>query len=83
MKGAGITDGDYAIIDKSLAPRDGLIAMAYLNGEFTLKRLRVDKETQTVWLLPENSAFEPIKVLPEDEHFKVWGILINVIKSFV
>lgn len=82
MENAGISDGDIAIIDKSLEPADGSIAMAYIDGAFTLKRLKVDKATKTVWLVPENEKYKPIKITPDNEQFLVWGILIHVIKSF-
>lgn len=82
MKGAGISHGDIALIDRSLEPRDGRIAMAWLDGGFTLKRLKVEADTKTVWLMPENDRFQPVKVTPDNEHFLVWGILIHVIKSF-
>jgi len=82
MKNVGISDGDIAIIDKSLEPVDGKIAMAYLDGEFTLKRIRVDRKTKTVWLVAENEKYKPIEVTPDNEQFLIWGILIHVIKSF-
>lgn len=78
MIGAGLDDGDILVIDRSLEPRDGKIAVCCLDGEFTVKRLKVTSEG--FWLMPENSAFEPIKV--EDEcDFIVWGIVSYVIKA--
>lgn len=82
MSNAGIHDGDIAVIDKSLEPQDGKIAMAYVDGGFTLKRLKVDSGTRTVWLIPENDEFAPIEVKEDNENFLIWGILIHVIKSF-
>lgn len=82
MIGAGISDGDIAVIDKSLEPQDGKIAVVYINGEFTLKRLKVDKKNETVWLMPENDEFKPIEVKSDNDSFFVWGMLINIIKSF-
>ncbi len=82
MSDAGINDGDIAVIDKSIEPQDGKIAMAYLDGGFTLKRLKVDSATRTVWLVPENAEFTPIEVKEDNESFLIWGILIHVIKSF-
>lgn len=82
MINAGIVDGDIAVIDRSLPAEDKKIVAAYINGDFTLKRLKIDKKTQIVWLMPENDNFEPIEVKPENESFLVWGRLINVIKSY-
>lgn len=82
MIGAGIGDGDIAVIDKSLPAQDGKIAVVYIDGEFTLKRLKLDSESRTVWLIPENEEFKAIEVTEDNDSFMVWGILINVIKSF-
>ncbi len=78
MKNAGINDGDLLIIDKSLEPQDGKIAVCYIDGEFTIKRIKLDKDC--CWLMPENEDYKPIKVTPENE-FLIWGIVIHVIKS--
>ena len=79
MKDVGINDGDLLIIDKSIEPENGKIAVCYIDGEFTIKRLKV--EDNRCWLMPENDAFQPIEVLPESQ-FQIWGIVLHVIKSF-
>ena len=38
---AGICDGDIAVIDRSLQPLDGDVIVAFVNGEFTIKRLNL------------------------------------------
>ncbi|HRN78676.1 MAG TPA: translesion error-prone DNA polymerase V autoproteolytic subunit [Ferruginibacter sp.] len=72
MEGAGIGHKDLLIIDKSLEPEDGKIAVCVIDGEFTLKRLKVDKSG--VWLMPENEAYKPIRVT-EFNQFEIWGIV--------
>lgn len=79
MKNAGIYDGDLLVIDKSLAPQDGKIAICQIDGEFTVKRIKIEKEI--VWLIAENDEYKPIKVTPENE-LMIWGIVIHSIKSF-
>ena len=79
MRDAGIHDGDLLIIDKSLSPDDGRIAVCYIDGEFTLKRIRKDKDC--CWLDPANEAFQPIRV-GEDNDFMIWGLVTHVIKKF-
>ena len=79
MKNVGIFDGDLLVIDKSLAPQDGKIAICQIDGEFTVKRIKIEKEI--VWLIAENEDYEPIKVTPENE-LMIWGIVIHSIKSF-
>ncbi|MFH2012331.1 MAG: translesion error-prone DNA polymerase V autoproteolytic subunit [Pseudomonadota bacterium] len=79
MQDAGIGNGDLLVIDKSIEPADGKIAVCYIDGEFTIKRIKIEKNT--CWLLPANEDYNPIKVTPEND-FLVWGIVTHVIKSF-
>lgn len=78
MKDAGIDHGDLLIIDKSLEPRDGKIAVCFIDGEFTIKRIKLEKDF--CWLMPENKKYKPIKVT-EDNDFVVWGIVVHIIKT--
>ena len=78
MKDAGINNGDLLIVDKSMNPTDGKIAVCFIDGEFTVKRLKVEKDC--CWLVPENESYEPIRVTAEND-FIVWGIVIYVIKA--
>jgi DNA polymerase V len=79
MKNAGIFDGDLLIIDKSLAPQDGKIAICQIDGDFTVKRIKIENEV--VWLIAENEDYKPIKVTEENE-LMIWGIVIHSIKTF-
>lgn len=78
MKNASINDGDLLVIDKSIEPYDGCIAVCYIDGDFTLKR--VDLTDGKIVLMPENEAYKPIEVKPDDE-FAVWGVVRYVIKK--
>jgi DNA polymerase V len=77
MIGAGLDDNDLLVIDRSLEPENNKIAVCFLDGEFTVKRLKVDKDE--VWLQPENPDYPIIKITPEND-FIIWGIVTNVIK---
>lgn len=77
MTDAGIDDGDILVIDRSLEPADGKIAVCLIDGEFTVKRLKL--ETDCLYLMPENKAYQPIKVT-EDNQFVIWAIVTYVIK---
>jgi DNA polymerase V len=79
MKDVGIHDGDLLVIDKSLEPKNDKIAVCYLDGEFTVKRIRVDYGC--VWLIPANLDFQPIRV-DVDNDFIIWGIVTFVVKAF-
>ena len=78
MIDAGLDDNDLLVIDRSLEPEHNRIAVCFLDGEFTVKRLRVEKDG--VWLQPENSKYQPIKITEEND-FVIWGIVTNVIKK--
>jgi len=78
MIDAGLSDNDLLVIDRSLSPAHNKIAVCFLDGEFTVKRLKVEKEE--VWLQPENKNYQPIKITEEND-FVIWGIVTNVIKK--
>jgi DNA polymerase V len=78
MIGAGLEDGDIIVIDKSLEPRDNKIAVCCIDGEFTVKRLKMSKDI--CWLMPENDNYQPIKI-DSDSDFMVWGMVTYVIKA--
>ena len=74
----GINDGDLLVIDKSITPYDGCLAVCYIDGEFTLKRFERHKEHAL--LVPANKEFTPIKVTAEN-NFCIWGIVTYLIKK--
>jgi DNA polymerase V len=74
----GIGDGDILVVDKSVDPYDGCIAICYVDGEFTLKR--VERHNDHLLLVPGNKAFKPIQVTA-DNHFTIWGVVRYVIKK--
>lgn len=78
MIGAGIDDGDILVIDRSIEPQNNKVAVCYIDGEFTIKRIKVEKDC--VYLMPENAAYQPIKVTEENELI-IWGMVTYVIKS--
>jgi len=77
MIDAGIDNGDLLVVDRSLEPADGKIAIALIDGEFTVKRLKV--EPDCIFLMPENKAYPPIKVT-DDNQFAIWGMVTYVVK---
>ena len=78
MIGAGIGDGDILVIDRSLEPINNKIAICLIDGEFTVKRIKIEKNC--VYLMPENADYKPI-IVTEDNVLIVWGIVTYVIKS--
>ena len=61
------------IFDRYIRPQPGEVVVASLDGEFTVKRLGVDRYGQG-WLLPENPKYPVIPVPPESE-FSIFGVV--------
>ncbi|MCK9344133.1 MAG: translesion error-prone DNA polymerase V autoproteolytic subunit [Massilibacteroides sp.] len=78
MKDVGIEAGDLLVIDKSLTLRDGDMAVCFIDGEFTLKFVHLEKDI--VWLQPANEAYPAIKVT-QYNNFMIWGIVTYTIKK--
>tara|TARA_B100000965_G_C19181137_1_gene578850 strand:+ start:72 stop:503 length:432 start_codon:yes stop_codon:yes gene_type:complete len=78
MIGAGLDDGDLLVIDRSLDPINGKIAVCLIDGEFTVKRIK--KEKNKLYLIPENKKYKPME-LKEDNELIIWGIVEYVIKK--
>ncbi|MBK8194979.1 MAG: translesion error-prone DNA polymerase V autoproteolytic subunit [Lewinellaceae bacterium] len=78
MQDAGIQNGDVLVVDRSLTADNGDIVVAFLNGEFTVKRLRFTGDT--CLLLPSNQDFPQIQI-NEGDDFRVWGVVTFVIKN--
>ena len=79
MIGAGILDGDTAIIKKADDAYSGEIIVALIDGEeATLKRLR--KKGETIALEPANSAYET-KIYGPDR-VQVQGTLVGILRSY-
>ena len=82
MIGAGICDGDIAVIDRSIEAEHGNVVVAYINNEFTVKFLDLShKKDGYIELKPANDAFQPIRI-DEDDNFEVWGVVIWTIKKW-
>lgn len=79
MKGCGIDDGDLLVIDKAIDPQEGDIVVAYIDGEFTLKKVKLEPDGSCLWLIPANDEYPPIKVTDEND-FIFWGVLTYNIK---
>ncbi len=78
MIDAGINDKDVLVVDRSLEPQNNKIAICFIDGEFTVKRIKLDKDC--LYLMPENPNYIPIKVT-EANQLVIWGIVTYVIKA--
>lgn len=77
MREAGILDGSILVVDSSIEPQNGMIVLAIVDNEFTVKRLLKVKNT---WVLrPENPGYSEIKVTPNTE---IRGVVTASIHKF-
>jgi len=76
MTGAGILEGDTAIIEKQSVVRNGEIAVAVIDEAVTLKRFY--KESTRVRLQAENPAYKPIY----SQEVKILGRLYTLIRTY-
>ena len=78
MLEAGIDDGDLLVIDKSLSPENGKIAVCFIDGDFTVKR--IVKEKGKLYLKAENKKYKSLEI-KEGNELIIWGIVEYVIKK--
>lgn len=79
MTGAGIFDGDIAVLDTSSQPRDGMIAAVLIDEEATLKR--VYKMPKSLLLKAENPEFPDIEVPARAaEKARIMGVLVGIVR---
>ena len=74
----GVCQGDILIIDKSLEPKTGDMAVCVVNGEFTVKNIELAADH--VVLHTANANYPPI-VVTEADQFEIWGVVTYVIAS--
>jgi len=79
MKDAGILDGDLVAVHRTPDVRSRQIVVARLENEVTVKRYR--QEGSVVWLMPENEAFDPIRVDLKEEPLLIEGIVVGVLRQ--
>jgi len=78
MIGAGLENGDLLVIDRSIEPENKKIAVCLIDGDFTVKRIEMEKGK--VYLVPENKKYKKKEVKEENELI-IWGIVSYVIKA--
>ena len=80
MTGVGIFDRCIIVVDRSVKARDGHICVCYMDGEFTVKRIRKENEKWTLYA--ENPKYP--KIVPDEEsNFFVWGTVTYALNEIV
>jgi repressor LexA len=80
MTGAHICDGDYVLVRTQRNAEDGEIVVAVIDGEATVKRLRLREEK--VRLEAANPAYPPIPVPAGAPSFRIAGKVVGVYRKF-
>lgn len=76
LKGIGVFEGDYLIVDRSKQAVNGSLIIAVLDGECLVKILCKDRDR--IWLQSANPHYPDIFV-SEDTSFQIWGVVTSVI----
>lgn len=76
MRGAGILDGDLLIIDRSLSPKNNSIVVATLDGEFVVRRLRVNNGK--MFLCLPNGSYQKASSA-NNEGIQIWGVVTHAV----
>ncbi len=81
MRDAGILDGDTVVVRREDDVSDGKIAVVYIGGEATVKR--ICKEGTRLTLQPENPDFDPI-IIQQNEGIdvRVAGPVVGVLRRY-
>lgn len=75
----GIREGDLLVVDRSIRPASGDVIIAAIDGEFTVKTFRRDKEG--VHLVPANKNY-PIIDLKRGQELDYFGKVTAVIHPY-
>ncbi|MDQ6763884.1 MAG: translesion error-prone DNA polymerase V autoproteolytic subunit [Bacteroidota bacterium] len=75
MINAFIPDGGKLLIDKSITAKSGDIVVAILNGEFTVKFLKINQFK--CWLCPANPKYQDIEIT-EEMNMQIYGVVTTI-----
>lgn len=79
MRGAGILDGDYVLVDKTARVYDSDVVVAVVDGESVIKCYCTDDNGQA-WLAPQNEEFRAIQ-LKEEQNLYVLGVVTYIFRT--
>ena len=76
MINAHIPDGALLIADRSVKPQSGMIVVAAVNGEYTVRRLV--RTRKLLVLHADNPSFRPLPITPELK-LEVHGVVTAIV----
>ncbi len=77
MRGEGIFDGDVMVVDRAIDPVTGMIVIASVDGDLTVKRFV--RRGRRVALLSGNPEYPPIDLV-EGQELVVWGVVTHSVR---
>jgi SOS-response transcriptional repressor LexA len=81
MIGAGINDGDIAVVKPNPLPNSGEIVVALIDDEVTLKR--IIKKGHEVILKPENDDYPDLNLTQlGHDRIRIIGSVLTIIRRF-
>jgi DNA polymerase V len=80
MNKVGIYEGSLLVVDKGREPTNNKIIIAVINGEFTVKRLKVTGKGPYLISESTNENYGPISLI-ESESTYIWGVVTSVINK--
>ena len=78
MLQAGIHSGDLLVVDRSIKPKNNSIAIASIDGDLTVKRIKISGKK--FLLSSDNKDYGNVKINNESDIF-IWGIVTKVIHN--
>jgi repressor LexA len=79
MRDIGIQDGDLLAVHRTPRAENGQVVVARLDDDVTVKRFR--QRGAVVRLLPENPAYEPIRVDLREQALVIEGLAVGVLRK--
>lgn len=81
MVDAAMDEGDIIIVDRAIDPYNNCMAVCYIDGEYTVKRVEMlDGRVRLMPANENNAKYQPIEVTPEN-NFIIWGVVTYTIKK--
>jgi repressor LexA len=80
MIDVGIFDADLLAVHSTNVANNGAIVVARIDDEVTVKRLQKGPGKHEVFLLPENSDYQPIEVDLRHQDFTIEGLSVGVLR---
>ena len=78
MKNAGIIDGDFLVVDRSLKIENNQIIVVEQDGELVVRRFK--NANNQIYLMPENEKYRPV-FLRSPENLVIWGSVSAVFRK--